>query len=440
LENQKERSREDASVEAADWTVLKEMESTEFTGYGKTEDEVLITKYRSVKVKGKQIFQLVFNKTPFYAESGGQVGDSGFIASESEKIAITDTVKENNLIIHISTKLPSDLKAVFKATVDREKRLMTENNHTATHLIHFALRSVLGKHVEQKGSLVTPDRLRFDFSHFSKMTKEELSKVEDEVNKMVRANYISKVSEGVSMEKAKSMGAMALFGEKYGDHVRVVEFGKSIELCGGTHVDATGRIGIVKIVSEGGIAAGIRRIEAVTASKAEEYIKERLKTVEEISMLLKSPGSITDSIEKLLAENNSLKKNIEKFQVQSITDRLKELVEKAVNINNIRFVSGQIETDSSEVLKNVAYQLRTSTDNTVMIIGSENAGKANILVTITDDLVKSRNLNAVSIIKEISGEINGGGGGQPFLATAGGKNPAGIKRALEKAAAFIQKH
>jgi alanyl-tRNA synthetase len=440
MKNQKERSREDASVEAADWTVLKEIESTEFTGYGKTEDEVLITKYRSVKVKGKQIFQLVFNKTPFYAESGGQVGDSGFIASESEKIAITDTVKENNLIIHISTKLPSDLKAVFKATVDREKRLMTENNHTATHLIHFALRSVLGKHVEQKGSLVTPDRLRFDFSHFSKMTKEELSKVEDEVNKMVRANYISKVSEGVSMEKAKSMGAMALFGEKYGDHVRVVEFGKSIELCGGTHVDATGRIGIVKIVSEGGIAAGIRRIEAVTASKAEEYIKERLKTVEEISMLLKSPGSITDSIEKLLAENNSLKKNIEKFQVQSITDRLKELVEKAVNINNIRFVSGQIETDSSEVLKNVAYQLRTSTDNTVMIIGSENAGKANILVTITDDLVKDRNLSAVSIIKEISGEINGGGGGQPFLATAGGKNPAGIKRALEKAAAFIQKH
>jgi alanyl-tRNA synthetase len=272
------------------------------------------------------------------------------------------------------------------------------------------------------------------------MAKEELSKVEDEVNKMVRANYISKVSEGVSMERAKSMGAMALFGEKYGDQVRVVEFGKSIELCGGTHVDSTGRIGIVKIVSEGGIAAGIRRIEAVTASKAEEYINERLKTVEEISILLKSPGSITDSIEKLLAENNSLKKKIEKFQVQSITDRLKELVEKAVNINNIRFVSGQVETDSSEVLKNVAYQLRTSTDNTVMIIGSENAGKANILVTITDDLVKDRNLSAVSIIKEISGEINGGGGGQPFLATAGGKNPAGIKRALEKAAEFIQKH
>jgi alanyl-tRNA synthetase len=439
MKNQKKRSREDASVEAADWTVLKEIESTEFTGYGKTEDEVLITKYRSVKVKGKQIFQLVFNKTPFYAESGGQVGDSGFIASESEKIAITDTVKENNLIIHISTKLPSDLKAVFKATVDREKRLMTENNHTATHLLHFALRSVLGKHVEQKGSLVTSDRLRFDFSHFSKMTKEELSKVEDEVNKMVRANYISKVSEGVSMEKAKSMGAMALFGEKYGDHVRVVEFGKSIELCGGTHVDATGRIGIVKIVSEGGIAAGIRRIEAVTASKAEEYINDRLKTVEEITILLKSTGSITDSIEKLLAENNSLKKNIEKFQVQSITDKLKELAEKAVNINNIRFVSGQVETDSSEVLKNVAYQLRTSTDNTVMIIGSENAGKANILVTITDDLVKGRNLSAVSIIKEISGEINGGGGGQPFLATAGGKNPAGIKRALEKAAEFLQK-
>ena len=231
-----------------------------------------------------------------------------------------------------------------------------------------------------------------------------------------------------------------LFGEKYGDQVRVVEFGKSIELCGGTHVEATGSIGIVKIVSEGAIAAGIRRIEAVTASKAEEYINERLKTVDEISTLLKSTGSITESVEKLLAENNSIKKSIEKFQVQSATNRLKELVDKAVRINNIRFVSGQIETDSAEVLKNVAYQLRTSSDNTVMVIGSENGGKANILVTVSDDLVKGRKINAVAIIKEISGEINGGGGGQPFLATAGGKNPEGIQRALEKAADSLKRH
>jgi alanyl-tRNA synthetase len=271
------------------------------------------------------------------------------------------------------------------------------------------------------------------------MSKEELSEVEEQVNQMVRDNYVSKISEGVSMERAKSMGAMALFGEKYGDQVRVVEFGKSIELCGGTHVEATGSIGIVKIVSEGAIAAGVRRIEAVTAYKAEEYINERLKTVDDIATILKSPGSITESIEKLLAENNSLKKNVEKFQVQSVTLRLKELVDKAVKINNIRFVSGQIETESADVLKNLAYQVRTSSNNTVMVIGSVNSGKASILVTVSDDLVREKNINAVAIIKEISGEINGGGGGQPFLATAGGKNPDGIQRALAKAAEFLQK-
>ena len=439
MKNQKERSREDASVEADDWTVVKEIEGTEFTGYQKTEDEVSITKYRSVKVKGKQIFQLVFNKTPFYAEAGGQTGDSGILVSGNEKIAITNTIKENNLIIHIAAKLPADPSGLFKANVDREKRLMTANNHTATHLIHFALRSVLGKHVEQKGSLVTPDRLRFDFSHFSKMSKEELSQVEEQVNQMVRNNYIRKITEGVSMEKAKSMGAMALFGEKYGAKVRVIEFGKSIELCGGTHVEATGSIGFVKIVSEGAIASGIRRIEAVTASKAEEYINEKLKTVDEIATLLKSTGSITESVEKILADNNSLKKSVEKFQVQSTTSRLKELVDTAVKINNIRFVSGQIDTDSYEVLKNIAYQIRTSSDNTVMVIGSENGGKANILVTVSDDLVKERDISAVAIIKEISSEINGGGGGQPFLATAGGKNPEGIQRALAKAAEFLEK-
>jgi len=440
MKNQKDRSREDASVEADDWTVLKEIEGTEFTGYGKTEDDVLITKYRSVKVKGKQNWQLVFNKTPFYAESGGQVGDSGFIASGIERIAITDTIKENNLTIHISTKLPYDPAAVFKATLDCEKRLMTANNHTATHLIHFALRSVLGKHVEQKGSLVTPDHLRFDFSHFSKVSKEELSRVEEQVNEMVRANYISKISTGVSMEKAKSMGAMALFGEKYGDQVRVVEFGKSIELCGGTHVEATGNIGIVKIVSEGAIAAGIRRIEAVTASKAEEYINERLEIVDEIATMLKSTGSLTESVERLMAENNSLKKSVEKFQVQSTTFRLNELRNKAIKINDIVFIAGQIESDSADVLKNIVYQFRTSSYNTVMVIGSENSGKATIVVAVSDDLVNLKNINAVSIIKEISAEINGGGGGQPFLATAGGKKPEGIPHALVRAAKFLKEY
>ena len=439
MNNQKHRSREDASVEATDWIVLKETDGTEFTGYTRTEDDVLITKYRSVRLKGKENFHLVFNKTPFYAESGGQTGDTGFIATGNEKIAISDTIKENNLIIHITSRLPSEVTADFKATVDLEKRLMTANNHTATHLIHFALRSVLGNHVEQKGSLVTSDRLRFDFSHFSKLSTEELSKVEEKVNKMVRDNNVSKITEGVSMEKARSMGAMALFGEKYGDRVRVVEFGKSIELCGGTHVMATGSIGIVKIVSEGAIAAGIRRIEAITASKADEYINEKLKMVDEIATLLKSSGRITESVEKLIIEYNLLKKSVEKFQIQSVTTRMKELVDEAVNFNNIRFVSGQIETDSVDILKNVAYKIRTSSENTVLVIGSENGGKANILVMVSDDLVNSRNISAVAIIKEISGEINGGGGGQQILATAGGKNPEGIQRALAKAAELLKK-
>jgi alanyl-tRNA synthetase len=439
MKNQRERSREDSSVEAADWTIVKDIEGTEFTGYEKTEDEVLITKYRSIKVKGRESCQLVFNKTPFYAESGGQTGDTGHIISGNEKIVIMDTFLENNLVIHNAKKLPSDPSAIFRATVDLEKRLMTANHHTATHLIHFALRTVLGKHVEQKGSLVAPDRLRFDFSHFRKLSKEELSNVEELVNRMVRENHNSIVTNGVSMEKAISMGAMALFGEKYGDTVRVVEFGKSVELCGGTHVEATGNIGIVKIVSEGAIAAGIRRIEAITASKAEEYISEKLNIIDEIASILKSTGGITESVEKLIAENASLKKTIDKFQVQSATIMLKDLVEKAVIINNIKVVSGQLETDSSDVLKNIACQIRNSSENTVFIIGSKTRGKANILVLVSDNLVKERNINAVTIIKEIAGEINGSGGGQPFLATAGGNNPAGIPHALAKAADFLQK-
>jgi alanyl-tRNA synthetase len=438
MKNQKDRSREDASVEAADWTIIKDIEGTEFTGYEKTEDEVLITKYRTVKVKGKESCQLVFNKTPFYAESGGQTGDTGHITAGNEKIAVTGTVKENNLVIHITNKLPSVPAAVFTASVDKEKRLMTANNHTATHLIHSALRSVLGNHVEQKGSLVTPDRLRFDFSHFSKLSKDELSEVEEMANIMIRENHCCKVTNGVTMEKAQSMGAMALFGEKYGDTVRVVEFGKSVELCGGTHVEATGTIGIVKIVSEGAIAAGIRRIEAVTASKAEEYINKKLNTVDEIASLLKSTGSITESVERLIAENSSLKKSIEKFQAQSAAVMLKELLEKAVTINYIRFVSGKLESGSPDVLKNIAGQIRNSSENTVLVIGSEFLGKANILVMVSDDLVKERNISAAAIIKEIAGEIDGGGGGQPSLATAGGKNPEGIQKALAKVEGLIR--
>ncbi len=439
MKNQKERSREDASVQTADWSVVREGEATEFTGYEKNEDDILISKYRTVKIKGKECFHLVFDKTPFYAESGGQTGDTGRITAGNEIIYITDTVKENNLIVHIVNKLPSAPSAPFKASVDIEKRLMTANNHSATHLLHFALRSVLGNHVEQKGSLVSPDRLRFDFSHFSKPGREELQKVEELVNRMVRQNHSCKVSPDVTKEKAQQMGAIALFGEKYGETVRVVEFGNSVELCGGTHVKATGSIGMIKIISEGAIAAGIRRIEAVTALKAEEYINERLNTIDELSSLLKSSGSITESVEKLITENSALKKSVEKFQSQTTSAMITDFVEKAVMINDIRFVSGMLRTDSPDVLKNIAYQIRNSSDNTVIIIGFETMGKANIMVLVSDNLVKEKNINAVTIIKEIAGEIDGGGGGQPFLATAGGKKPSGIPGAISKAAVFLQK-
>ena len=438
MENQKERSRDDASLETGDWHVVRDNEGTEFTGYDKTEDTVEITRYRSVKVKGKDSFQLVFDRTPFYAESGGQIGDTGFITAGNDKIAILDTIKENNLIIHIASKQPSDPNTRFQASVDSEKRRMTANNHTATHLIHFALRSVLGTHVEQKGSLVTPERLRFDFSHFSKITNEELLKVEETANLMVQENHILKIVDGISPEEAKKLGAMALFGEKYGDRVRVVEFGKSIELCGGTHVPATGNIGMIKIISEGAIASGIRRIEALTGVSAEKYINEKIKSLEDISALLKSTGNVSENVEKLLAENSSLRKTIEKFQAQSAALLKKSLEEKSVNIGSFRFISGRVEVESAETLKIIAHLIRNSVTDTVLVIGSEISGKANLLVMVSDNLVKTKNINAANIIKEISPEINGGGGGQPFLATAGGKNPAGIEAAIIRAEVLLR--
>jgi alanyl-tRNA synthetase len=439
MESQKERSREDASVEAGDWHIVRDIEGTEFTGYDKTDDITEITRFRSVKEKGRDSFQLVFSKTPFYAESGGQVGDTGVIEAGNDRITILDTIKENNLIIHIASKQPSDPMAQFKASVDPEKRKMTANNHTATHLLHFALRAVLGSHAEQKGSLVTPERLRFDFSHFSKMSGDELRKVEETANRMVRENHQLNVIDEITPEEAHKMGAMALFGEKYGDKVRVVGFGSSIELCGGTHVHSTGNIGIIKIISESAIASGVRRIEAVTAWRAEEYINTKLNSLEEISALLKSTGNVTENVEKLLAENNSLRKIIEKFQAQASVSIKKSLEEKAVTLGSFRMITGQIESDSAETLKTIAHQIRNSGIDTVLVIGSEISGKANLLVMVSDNLVSRKNINAASIIKEISSEINGGGGGQPFLATAGGKNPAGIQSALSKAEELLRK-
>ena len=430
---QKERSREDAAVETADWITVKESESTRFTGYDKTEEDVHITRYRKVKVKGKDIIQIVLDITPFYGESGGQAGDSGILVSDSEKIEISDTIKENNLIIHIARTLPADPGAKFRAVVDKSKREMTANNHTATHLLHQALRKVLGTHVEQKGSLVTAERLRFDFSHFSKPSKEELSEIEDIVNNLIRDNHSRIVEDGITMEQAKSKGAIALFGEKYGERVRVVEFGDSVELCGGTHVEATGKIGFFKIVSESAIAAGIRRIEAVTAGKALEYVNERLEMIDEIAVLLKSTGNLKDGVEKLIADNSALRKTIEKFEAKATESIIKELSHKAVDINGITFIAGRLDVESPDILKNIAFHFRKNPGKIMLVIGSESSGKANLVVMISDSLISEKNLNAVTIIKEISAEINGGGGGQPFLATAGGKNPAGIAKAIDKA-------
>jgi len=438
MKNQKSRSREDATVEAGDWIIVRETGETIFTGYAVTEDDVLISKYRKIKFKGRESLQIILDRTPFYAESGGQVGDTGFLISHKDKIEISDTVKENNTIIHLSHGSLTDASARFHAAVDTEKRQMTENNHTATHLLHHALRSVLGKHVEQKGSLVTPDRLRFDFSHYTRLTKEELKKVEETANKLVRESSNIRVSEGISMKDAREMGAMALFGEKYGETVRVVRFGESIELCGGTHVDNTGSIGIIKIISEGGIAAGIRRIEAITAARAEEYINEKIESTEEIAALLKSTGNIRESVEKILAENVILRKTIEKFEAQSASALIMDLESKAILIKGIKFISGKIDTGSAEMLKNIASQIRSSSDNTVLVIGAGTGEKANLMVMVSDALVKGKNINATAIIKEIAGEINGGGGGQPFMASAGGRNSAGLTSALKKAEEYIR--
>jgi alanyl-tRNA synthetase len=439
MASQKERSREDANVEAGDWVLINDTDTTEFTGYEKTEDEVLISRYRKVKIKGKEKLELVFNRTPFYAEAGGQVGDTGFISSDKEKIQITNTIRENNLIIHIANKLPETPAGTYKAVVDQDKRRLTANNHTATHLIHFALRKVLGMHVEQKGSLVTPDRLRFDFSHFNKLTKEEIIKVEGIVNQMVRQNFKLKVFDGISLDKAKKMGAMALFGEKYGETVRVVEFGDSVELCGGTHVSQTGNIGLVKIISEGAVASGIRRIEALTAIKAEEYINNRLSESDDVAALLKSTGNIKANVEKLISENSSLRKTIEKLMAQEALTIRKSLEEKAINVNDTTFMAGIVETDSPDILKTVAHMIRKSGDDLVLVIGCESAGKANLLVMVSDRLINEKNITAINIIKDISAEIGGSGGGQPFLATAGGKNPAGLSKALKKAEEYLKK-
>jgi alanyl-tRNA synthetase len=433
MDAQKERSKKAAESESGDWTILLDDDAEEFVGYEWLSTEVKIARYRKVVNKKREQYHLVFNLTPFYAESGGQVGDRGVIENEKEKIEIIDTRKENDLIIHVTHKLPSDPKAVFTARVDHDRRLRTANNHTATHLLHHALREVLGDHVEQKGSLVEPDYLRFDFSHFQKVTEEELRKVEHLVNRMIRENSHQEEHQSLPMSQARKMGALALFGEKYGDAVRVIRFGESVELCGGTHVEATGQIGIFRIIRESSIAAGIRRIEAVTGEVAERYIDEHLEIVRQIAGSFENQKDLVKAVRSVLDEHGKLSKKVDRFQQNMLAVVAKQLEEKLERVGDVALATSRIEVDNPGLLRDLAFRVRSRYPKVCLILGAEVEGKAHLAIMLSDVAIQTYGLNASSMIREAAREIQGGGGGQPFFATAGGKNPQGIDAALKKA-------
>ena len=440
LQKQKNRSRAATAIDAGDWVTVTEGDEVEFVGYDDFESHAQILRYRKVSAKGKEQFQLVLNRTPFYAESGGQVGDSGKLIGEGEEVLIIDTKKENGLIIHFTDVLPQNLTTTFLAKVDAGKRKATENNHSATHLLHAALKSVLGTHVNQKGSLVNENVLRFDFSHFSKVNDDELKQIESIVNEKIRENIQLKEERNVPYQQALDSGVTALFGEKYGDFVRVITFqdGFSKELCGGTHVPATGQIGYFKIVSESAVAAGVRRIEAITATKAEAYINGQDQLLKLIKELLNNPADLAKSVETLLSENAKLKKEVEKAVLAKAAGLKDELKEKVQNINGISFIAEMVALPNAEAIKNLAYQLKDVVENLYLVLAANIDDKPLLTVMISENLVKEKGMNAGNIVRELAKEIQGGGGGQPFFATAGGKNVAGLTNALDKAKGFIK--
>jgi alanyl-tRNA synthetase len=440
LEQQKERSRQAAEIDTDEWLELRKADNeTLFLGYETLQADAQIVKFRKVKTKKETYYQLVLDQTPFYAESGGQVGDRGTLETAGEKVFVKDTQKENNLIVHITDKLPTDLLATFTARVDHEKRLMTMNNHSATHLMHAALKQVLGAHVEQRGSLVDENRLRFDFSHFARLTTEEIRNVEQIVNAKIRENVPIDDKRNVPLEEAKTMGAAALFGEKYGDFVRVITFDPnfSIEFCAGTHVPATGQIGMFKIVSETAIAAGIRRIEAITAKNVEHLLYEQEAVIAGLKDIFKNQKDLIQAAQNLTDEKKALEKQIETMNREKISNMKLVLKQKAEEVNGINFIAQRIDGDTQAV-KDLAFMMKDIVDDLFLVLGYENEGKAGLSLIISDELTKKRGLHAGQIIREISKEIHGGGGGQPHFATAGGKNPAGIEKAFEIARAFIQ--
>ncbi len=431
LQKQKDRARNATANEFGDWVTYDEGEEEEFVGYDLTKvDGVRLLKHRTVKQKNKTMFQLVFERTPFYAEMGGQIGDTGIIISEDgETIKILNTIKENNLTIHIAEKIPSDCTKSFTLIVDEGRRLKITNNHTATHLLDYALREILGKHVEQKGSYVGPDYFRFDFSHFQKVTPEELRSVEHRVNELIRANYPLEEKRDATMDEAKALGAIALFGEKYGDVVRVVKFGDSIELCGGTHAQATGQIGYFKIVSESAIAAGVRRIEAVTGEEAEQMMDRAQDLLGSIRDLFNNAPDIFVAVSKMVAENTDFRHQVESFMKEKAAKFAEDLAKRSEQINGINVVRFERDMDPG-IFREAVLHLQKEAKNMVVAAAFEHGGKPQLTLMYSNDLV-ARGKNAGTDIRQAAKCIQGGGGGQPGLATAGGRNSAGLRDALE---------
>ena len=439
MEKQKTRSRAASEQDTGDWVLVNDDSGVEFVGYDMLDTYSHIVKYRTITDKKGDRYQLVLDKTPFYAESGGQVGDTGWLKTPTEHIRVLDTKKENDLIVHFVEKLPSHAEAQFVAEVDHEKRQLTTNNHTATHLLQSALKSVLGEHIQQRGSLVNEQLLRFDFSHFGKMTEEEIAQVEILVNAKVRENVALFEQRNVPIEDAKKMGATALFGEKYGDFVRVITFGKeySVELCGGTHVSETSQIGLFKITSEGSIAAGVRRIEAITATGAETYIREQEGLVKELQELLKNPRDLVKAVESLVQERNELRKEIEQLHLEKSAGVKDQLKGQFVQKGSMQVLIAAVTLPNADSLKKLVYELKNEVSKACIVLAATIDGTPQVAVFIDESLLEETGLHAGNLVRELAKEIQGGGGGQPFFATAGGKDLNGLPQVVAKAKSIL---